>query len=90
MAVMNLTIQINNINNNNNTTDCDTLHTTIIMSTRMQPIVDRKARNQRKINASFVTWLVLIYRMFIRRSKLMAKANQLPRKVSLEPVLFQK
>lgn len=90
MAVMNLTIQINNTNNNNNNiTDCDTLRTAIIMSKRMQPIVDRRARSQRRINATFVTWLVLIYRMFIRRSKLMAKANQLPRKVSLQPMLFQ-
>lgn len=80
MAVMNLIIQINN----NNNTDCSTLRTATIMSNRMQPIVDRKAQSQRKIDATFVTWPVLIYRMFIRRSKLMATANQLPRKVSLD------
>lgn len=80
MAVMNF-IQVNNTNTNTNRTDCDTTTAAIIMFDRMQPIVDRRAHNRRKINASFATWPALIYRMSIRRSKLMGTANQLPRKV---------
>lgn len=79
MAVMNF-IQVNN-NTNTNRTDCGITTAAIIMFDRMQPIVDRRAHNRRRINASFATWPALIYRMSIRRSKLMGTANQLPRKV---------